>query len=159
PRAAAPRAARPGAAVPAAAVPARLRAFRGGERRRIDRGAEDVLLALERDSVGGQVVAAARALDRAGAGRGVERLARALRRGIVEQVEQVDLTRALCGVRNAGELVRAALEVRLHVVGRHARVALQDQGDRAGEESRRLGRAAAAEVEVAEPPLGVVDVD
>src|ERR671931_336815 len=74
PRGTGPRGARPGRSgpgrtVPDPAQPRRRRSLGGRERGRVDGIAEDVLLAAERDAVLGQVVLAARALERAGAQR------------------------------------------------------------------------------------------
>src|SRR5581483_6083865 len=153
-----PGVARPGVAVPAAARPGVARRLRGGEVRRVERCAEDVPLALEHDVVAGEVVLAARVLDRALAVRVVVLLRVALRR-LAEHRRHLDLAGALGLALLALQVQRVLREEALDLVGREVRELLQDERDRSGGDRSGLGGAAAAEVAAGEEALRVVHVD
>ena len=141
--------------------------LQGSDRRRVERHAEDVLLALKLDAVQRDVIGAARGLERAGAGR--ERpyspalevlLRREVRRdGRREQLVHVELSAALLLPVGGVELVAARDQHLLNLVWCKAGVALQKIGDYARGKGGRLGGAAAAEVVVTQNRARIVLVD
>src|SRR5712691_7959120 len=96
PRAPRPRRPRPGAAVPVAAGPADSGGLEPGKRGRVDRHAEDVLLAGERHAVAGDVILPACELDRAVADGRRELLHVRHRRRDAEHHAELYLAAALC---------------------------------------------------------------
>src|SRR5262249_32088294 len=149
---------RPGAAVPVPARPAAGRCFGARHGSGVERTAEDVLLAGEGDAVAGDVIRAARELQRAVARRVRELLAEGARLALRGHTGEIDLAFALAVVVAAGELLGVVLDEPLHLVGREARELLQDQRHDTGGEGRGLGRAGAAEVAVVDQALGVAHV-
>src|SRR5919198_1109905 len=121
PRRTRPRRTGPGRAVPDPAHPRRRRSLGGRERGRVDGIAEDVLLAAERDAVLGEVVLAARALERAGAQRVRELLDVRRRRRRREHRLELHLAAALRAL-GAAEPQTVLLEVALDGVRRQQRV-------------------------------------
>src|SRR6185437_5783045 len=118
---------------------------------RIEGRAEDVLLALEHHTVERDVVGTARGLEAARPRRrdGVLLGREGRRDRRAEKLAEIELAAALLLPVVGRELVAARGEHRLHLVRRQLRVALQEVGDDAGGEGRRLRGAAAAEVAVA----------